>query len=297
MKIGIPRSFYFWLYPGLWETFFQGLGMEPVVSGRSTRRTLEAAVEQTESEHCLPHKLFDGHVQQLAGRVDALFVPRVLSMTAGHICCPRFGALPDATRAGVAGNCPVISIDINETAEPLEKTLIRLGRQLGASRRTAAAAARAALDEYRRREREDVLVQHAPRDARSFLLLGHPYTLRDAFIADPIIGRLTAMGVPVELMTFEEKNLPAGPILWCTFHRMHRRLTAIDLHRHAGVIQITTFNCGCDSMMTERFRRECAHRKVPYMLLMVDEHTGRAGIDTRIEAFVDSLTWKKKAAP
>jgi predicted nucleotide-binding protein (sugar kinase/HSP70/actin superfamily) len=29
------------------------------------------------------------------------------------------------------------------------------------------------------------------------------------------------------------------------------------------------------------------------MLLMVDEHTGKAGVDTRLEAFVDSLSWQR----
>jgi Uncharacterized protein conserved in bacteria len=74
---------------------------------------------------------------------------------------------------------------------------------------------------------------------------------------------------------------------------MYRKLQSLDMHVYAGVIQISTFNCGADSMMTERFRRMCKHNGVPYMLLMVDEHTGNAGVDTRLEAFVDSLSWQR----
>jgi predicted nucleotide-binding protein (sugar kinase/HSP70/actin superfamily) len=99
--------------------------------------------------------------------------------------------------------------------------------------------------------------------------------------------------VPVEMMTFEEHNIKPGEILWCTFNKMNSRLKNLDMNKYAGVIQITTFNCGTDSMMTERFRRESRHSKIPYMLLMIDEHTGKAGIDTRLEAFVDSLSWNK----
>jgi len=29
------------------------------------------------------------------------------------------------------------------------------------------------------------------------------------------------------------------------------------------------------------------------LILMVDEHSGQAGLETRLEAFVDSLMWKK----
>jgi predicted nucleotide-binding protein (sugar kinase/HSP70/actin superfamily) len=76
---------------------------------------------------------------------------------------------------------------------------------------------------------------------------------------------------------------------------MYRKLQQLDMHTYAGVIQLSTFNCGTDAMMTERFRRMCKHNGVPYLLLMLDEHSGRAGVDTRLEAFVDSLAWKGSA--
>lgn len=293
MKIGIPKGFYYYSYPGLWETYFSALGHEPVVSGRSTRKTLERASTLSETEHCLPHKIFDGHVLSLLGDVDTLFVPRVLSMMKGHICCPRFGALPEATRAALAGDTPILSMEINETVEPLEKSLMRLGKELGANKKTAKKAVQDGLAAWHRNEAADAEKQHAPADEKKFLILGHPYTLHDSFIADPILKKLKSIGAVAELMTFEQKGLEPDLILWCTFHKMHERLLHLDMDTYAGAIQITTFNCGADSMMTERFRRECRRAKVPYMLLMVDEHTGKAGVDTRLEAFVDSISWKK----
>jgi predicted nucleotide-binding protein (sugar kinase/HSP70/actin superfamily) len=94
-------------------------------------------------------------------------------------------------------------------------------------------------------------------------------------------------------MTFGDNDIAPGNMLWCVFNKMHRKLQSLDMQVYAGVIQISTFNCGADSMMTERFRRMCKHNGVPYMLLMVDEHTGKAGVDTRLEAFVDSLSWQR----
>jgi predicted nucleotide-binding protein (sugar kinase/HSP70/actin superfamily) len=295
-RIGLPRAFYYYSYPGLWEAFFGGLGMEVVISARSTARTLQEATLISESEHCLPNKLFDGHLASLIDRVDAVFIPRVLSMNKGHIACPKFGALPDAARASIASDVEVISVDINESSEPLSKTLLRLGRHLGFPARRVRQVVEEALSILEARweqERDDA---QAPVDGPRFLLLGHPYTLGDAYIADPVLRKLQSMNVNVERMAFGGEELPPGDILWCTFHKMYRKIASLDPDRYRGIIQISTFNCGCDTMMVEKFRRLAATRQVPYMVLMTDEHSAQAGLDTRLEAFVDSLGWKTKAA-
>lgn len=297
MKIGIPRAFYYHSYPRLWECFFRRLGHEPVVSSRSTQKTLEIACAQTETENCLPQKLFDGHLLSLIDSVDAIFVPRILSIVNGHNCCPRFGALLDATRAGIARGVPLISIEINETAAPLSKTLLKLARTtLGADRKTANLAVQEAFTAMEQHHREEAQRQQTQCDNRKFLLLGHPYTLHDHFIADPIIKKMEKLEVSLELMTFADNNIKPGDILWCVFNKMYHKLQHLDTRAYAGVIQISTFNCGADSMMVERFQRVCKHKGVPYMLLMVDEHTGKAGVDTRLEVFVDSLSWQRAEA-
>jgi len=298
MKIGIPRAFYFHYHPEFWECFFRGIGHEPFLSPRSTRQTLEIAGPHTEPENCLPQKLFDGHLLSLLDKVDAVFVPRMIALVRGHVCCPRFGALPDATRAGIARGFPLLTIEINETIEPLAKRLLPLARALGAGGRTARRAVRDAQAAMRAHHRQTALEHlEASCTGGRFLLLGHPYTLHDPFIADPIIMKLQQLRVPVERMRFDDDTIEPGLILWCIFNKMYRKLQTLDMNAYAGVIQISTFNCGTDAMMTERFRRLCKHAGIPYMLLMVDEHTGRAGVDTRLEAFVDSLAWQRKGAP
>ncbi|MFW5936745.1 MAG: acyl-CoA dehydratase activase-related protein [Desulfosalsimonas sp.] len=294
MKIGIPRAFYYHSYPGLWESFFRRLGCEPVISSRSTQKTLETAAQWTEPENCLPQKLFDGHALSLMDSVDALFVPRIHSMVKAHNCCPRFGALLDATRAGIARGMPLVSIDINETAMPLSKALYRLARHtFGVRRKTARLAVEEAFSVMHRQLAEEAEKEQKYCGQPKLLLLGHPYTLHDHFIAEPVIGKLEQLRMPLERITFGDDNIAAGDILWCVFNKMHRKLQRIDTRAYAGVIQITTFNCGADSMMTDRFRRICRRKGLPYMLLMVDEHTEKTGLDTRLEAFADSLSWQQ----
>ena len=267
--------------------------MDPILSEESSRKTLDLAALYSESEHCLAHKIFDGHIKSLQGHVDAMFIPLVLSMKKKHICCAKFGAIPDASRLGVASFCPVISAELNENKEPLKKTLIRLARDLGANKHKAKQAAEKALavmaEEKKKRKTQ---AQNISPNER-FLLLGHPYTLEDDFISGPIKKKLAALGKPVELMTFGEGPREPSPVRWCTFNNIYHRLLELDMSQYAGVVQISTFNCGPDSVMTDKYRRICRKRNIPYLLLILDEHTAFAGIETRLEAFCDSVEWRQ----
>jgi predicted nucleotide-binding protein (sugar kinase/HSP70/actin superfamily) len=42
--------------------------------------------------------------------------------------------------------------------------------------------------------------------------------------------------------------------------------------------------------LVERFCRR--QGKTPFLYLTVDEHTGEAGLQTRVEAFLDMLAWR-----
>lgn len=265
-----------------------------MLSGESSPKTLELAASCSESEHCLAHKIFDGHLKSLQGRVDAVFIPRLLSIKKRHICCAKFGALPDASRVGAAAHIPVISAELDENKEPLKRTLIRLAKDLGANKDKALHSVLAALTAMaEEKEKRKTEARNIPSTER-FLLLGHSYTLEDDFISGSIKRKLKALDIFVELMTFGEGPKEPSPVRWCTFNSIYHRLQELDLSQYAGVIQISTFNCGPDSVMVDKYRRICRSRNIPYLLLMIDEHTATAGIETRLEAFCDSVWWRQK---
>ncbi|MDR2211848.1 MAG: acyl-CoA dehydratase activase-related protein [Spirochaetaceae bacterium] len=301
-SIGIPRAFYYYQYPLLWETYFSALGIEPVLSPPASASTVAAAAPFTEAEHCLAHKIFDGQLVDLASRAQALFIPRILSMTRRHICCAKFGALPDASRALLKGpglGCPagplVLSPEINENKRPLFKTLRDFALELGADKKTARNAAGTALETMKRARRTRLENARALPLQGRFLLLGHPYTVEDPFIARGIRNKLAEF--PLEIMTFEGEDPPASFIRWCTFNRIYHKLLAMNTASYRAVIQVSTFNCGPDSVCADIFRRLCLDRGLPYLELKVDEHTGFVGIETRLEAFADSLEWLPQGEP
>ena len=63
-----------------------------------------------------------------------------------------------------------------------------------------------------------------------------------------------------------------------------------------GIISITSFGCGPDSLMIERITRKAKAFNKPLLNLTIDEQTGEAGFITRLEAFVDMLFRKKRAS-
>lgn len=292
LRVGIPRMFAYYMYPDLWETFFSELGMTPVVSSPSTAKTIERASRISETDHCLPNKLFDAHLAELVGNVDMVFVPRVLSTIKHHISCPKFGPLPDAARADIARETEVLSIDIDENRYPLSRALLQLGKKLHIKKRITRAAIKSAFNAMESVNSERDRCNEKIRKPR-FLLIGHPYTLYDNFIAGPLLNKLNRMGVDVERISFSDDTPAKSYILWGTANKIYHKLSTLSLENYEGVIQITVFNCGCDSMMIDTYRHLLKMKNVPYMYLMVDEHLAHSGIDTRVEAFIDSLRWRK----
>ena len=57
-----------------------------------------------------------------------------------------------------------------------------------------------------------------------------------------------------------------------------------------GILFITSFPCGPDSLANELVMRKL---KVPYINLIVDDMDGNAGIETRLESFLDILERKR----
>jgi len=285
--IGIPRALLYYLYPSLWETFLNELGMEVKVSAPSTRKTIEQAGLISESEHCLPVKLFDAHLAELAGQVDLIFVPRILSMLHGHISCPKLGALPDCARAQCPAGIKILTVDINENRTPLTESMAQLGRMLNAD----AAAIRRATERALSALRSAQAVTTAPRkpDALNFLVIGHPYNLHDDYLSGPILHKLAALGINAERVSFADRTARPEPVKWDTCSIIYDRLQRLIPDEWDGVIHLSSFNCGCDSIVSTLYHDVLREKKIPCMTLVLDEHAGQAGVDTRLEAFVDSI--------
>lgn len=322
-RVGIPSSLFYYVHFPMWQTFFSELGIEVVTSGQTTKGLLDDGVKEALADACVPIKLFFGHVIALKDKVDYLFIPRIVCLNRKTIYCPKFLGLPDMIRHGLSGMPPIIDVqmDNREGWGSLWKSYLKIGRIFGRSKvkiflaylKARAVARRfhsllqsglhppeamAALKEG---------VKSPPRGEKSgdlvFAVLGYPYEVHDQFISVGLVKKLKKMGVSVITM----ENLSPKKVARANMLKKAMFWTFSDLALNSayylfqegkvdGIIHLTAFGCGPDSMvdkLMEMASRDYPH--IPYMSITIDEHTGDAGISTRLEAFLDMVKRKKEA--
>lgn len=316
--IGIPRALFYYDYFPLWRVFFEELGQEVLVSDETNKEVMEAGLKRAVDETCLPVKLYMGHVLNLRDRVDYLFIPRLVSLEEKHFNCPKFIGLPDMVRGCIDNLPPVleVTVDLTDNKQLANQTLYQLGRRFGVNQARVRAAYAQALEAHR--AYRDLLKQGVGHEAAigcvsskdvtsqckdyplRIALLSHPYNICDPWASNNLMGRLEALGVQavtadtLDLNYLREKARGLSEHIYWTFEK---KLAGAALHFLEaqdvdGIILVVAFECGPDSLVAELIERE-ARGKLPIMTLSMDEHTGDAGIITRLEAFVDMIQWQK----
>jgi predicted nucleotide-binding protein (sugar kinase/HSP70/actin superfamily) len=211
-------------------------------------------------------------------------------MMKGRVSCPKLAALSDVAQANLRGRAEVLSFNIDENKEPLDKTLMNLGISLGIDRKRSKIAAQSALQTMYA-QRKSVEKGYIRGDRPRILLLSHPYIVYDEYLSMPIFRKLDEMGIDVYSPPPSYSAKLPDLSAWDTCSMMHQTLLGLNQHDALGVIQLSSFNCGCDSIMVEFFREILRDKKIPYMVLVMDEHSAQGGLETRLEAFVDSMGW------
>jgi predicted nucleotide-binding protein (sugar kinase/HSP70/actin superfamily) len=316
----------------MWRAFFDELGAEVVVSPPTTKAMLAAGSAAVVAETCLPTKVFCGHVIQMASAVDFLFIPSIRSIELQVYNCSKFLGLPDLIRATVPDCPPVIDIelDVNKGAKRVNQEIGLLGRYFTRNPfkiKRAWAAALQAEQEYRavmtrgltppeaianllgekeRGEAAEGPVHQPlcdPEDADiTVAVIGHPYNIYDRHVNHALVDRLRRLGVRVVAAeTAPSGALDAGTARlvgrpYWTFEDEvvgaagHYLYSEVD-----GVVCVVCFGCGPDSLMLDVIQRAAKARgTVPLVTLTIDEHTGEAGLVTRLEAFTDMVRRRRR---
>ena len=77
IKIGIPRSLYFYYYGNFWKLFLEKLGFEIVLSPKTNKEIMNLGLKYSYDEMCLSLKNYIGHVAYLKGKCDYILIPRI----------------------------------------------------------------------------------------------------------------------------------------------------------------------------------------------------------------------------
>jgi predicted nucleotide-binding protein (sugar kinase/HSP70/actin superfamily) len=119
--------------------------------------------------------------------------------------------------------------------------------------------------------------------------------LQDTHANMSLAHRLVELGVtPVESdITPSSPTARIPDFGWDFARTLYARVQRQLCDGIRGVIQVAACNCGCDAITSEYIARLCRDARVPYMMLILDEHTSDGGLQTRLEAFVDTFTTRE----
>lgn len=321
MKIGIPRALLYYYYYPFWNTLFTELGFEVVVSDETNGKIISEGSKITVSEFCVPIKIFNGHVLNLAEKdVDFIFVP-VFYKLKNEWYCPKFLGLSDIVKYSAPeyeGKILKVFYENKKSVENEDKPYLEICSALGVSKgRMKAALKKARVSQERFRELSkkgynveqafSVLSGEAEPEIKKYsiniALMGYVYNVYDNFVSMETVKKLNEMGVGVTTfeMLPEKINDPNKKAMKEPYWVFARKIYNSALHlleegKIDGIIHITAFCCGPDSVIGKLMELKSEEKGIPFMTMRVDEHTGDNHVQTRLEAFTDMIKMKKREA-
>lgn len=293
IKIGIPRSIFYYYYGTLWEKFFKKMNCEIVLSPITNKNIMENGMKYANDEMCVSMKNYVGHVAYLIDKCDYLLIPRVDNYGLENQTCTNFLAAYDIINNLFSVKILNYNIDIYHH-ETEEKALVELGMKLGYSKQFC----RRIYGEAKEEEEyeKEIKIQKNMAKLKSnkikVLVVGHPYNLYDAYIGKPIIGYLEKQNIEViysdQFNSYMTNRMSKSLSSELYFKYSKENIGAISLTQNIvdGIIFITSFPCGPDSLANELVIRKL---KKPYLNLIVDDMDASAGLETRLESFIDIL--------
>lgn len=319
-RVGIPRALLKYRYGELWRTFFEELGRTVVESEPTDKSTIDVGSALSVDECCLASKAFMGHIASLEGRCDAVFVPGYASGNPRCGFCTKFQSAPDLVRNALRDRkMRIMTLMVEDVSDSrgTRRAFLDLAARMGAApaeaRRAwkraqraqeATCAARATaqdetlrlLAEYRRVVAADA--SGTEPQPLAILVAAHPYIAHDRYLSGTVVEALERAEATVLFAdeTDRAKAYQASldfseTLPWAVNRELIGSILLLK-DRIDGIVLVSAFPCGPDSMTDDAIMR-CIHG-MPILNLMIDAQSGTAGVETRIESFVDILRFHQK---
>ena len=309
--IGFNRSFLINTYYPLYSNFFAELGYAVILPPEPSQE----GIDQRNAPFCYPVELAHGFFYSL---IEAQPPP-------DFIFLPHFKAVPDEKNSGQDSQsqvCPLVQgetfylqttfrkklgllsktgtklltplIDLSEGIAEARKPLLASALQMGIKRKMAEAAFEAALQKQMDCMAEmQAIGQRAltelEADPQKFavVIFSRPYNgyADEAHMGIP--HKFASRGVlvmPLDFLKFSSERSKRH-MYWGMGKLMMKAGRLVKRHPQLFGTYITNFSCGPDSFVVGYFR-EIMGRK-PSLTLELDSHTADAGLETRVEAFLD----------
>ena len=285
----------------LYAHFFANLGLRVLTSAKPDT----GGMEEAGAAFCHPVILSHGFLRGLLNKgVDHVFLPHVKNAameearhTRANCTCPLVQGEPYYLKAAFHdGLSPRLLTEVLdfENLPGLRKSFAGIGRKLGFSRSRSAAAFERAWEVFTAMRRE--MLEHGRNfldslspDETAIVLFGRSYNAFSHFGNMGIPHKFASRGLRVIPHDFlplvgEEENVAEG-MYWTSGRQILQAAHLVHRHPNLFGVYITSFSCGPDSFLIGYFRETMGQK--PSLVLELDAHTADAGVDTRVEAYLD----------
>jgi len=299
--IGIPRAFsVHTLYP-LYSWFFHELGIKTFLS----TEVAHAGVARAESTYCFPAEIAHGAVQDC------------LDKNADYVLLPHFRDMPSYEEKVHANFCPItqgLPYYIEKAFPDIDKKrwlplvvsfkfgegkalelFCEMTKKLGIDE----AETKAAFDTARAKQADffaaaEKMGAQALEEARKagrpvIATLGRPY---NAFTPEANMGiprKFTTRGysiVPFDILPFHDEEIFPN-MYWYYGQQDVKAANLLKKEDNIYLAFISNFSCAPDSFILHYVKWVMGQK--PFLVLELDSHSADAGIDTRVEAFLDII--------
>ncbi|RTZ96870.1 MAG: activase [Deltaproteobacteria bacterium] len=313
--VGLNRSFLVNTYYPLYSTFFSELGFDLIIPDHHDQE----GIDRRNAPFCYPVELAHGFFHAL---ITGDTVPDYLFL-------PHFKAVPVQNGNANAQLCPLVQgetfylqttfkreldglsargtkvlaplLDLTAGLATSEKILVKTARDMGIGKRDARRAFNKAIrqqqqchDEMKAIGRQALAELAEDPDKVGVVVLGRPY---NAFSKEAHMGiphKFASRGImviPLDFIDYEEES-GRRHMYWGMGQMILMAGKVVKRHPQLFGTYITNFSCGPDSFVIGYFRSLMGRK--PSLTLELDSHTADAGLETRIEAFLDIVTAYRK---
>lgn len=303
--IGITRSFLTnTLYP-LYARFFTALGCRIVLP----EAVDDKGIKQKQTSLCYPAEIAHGYFHNLLERKpDFLFLPKIVeyyvensvSRRREHQCtCLLLQSEPYLLKSAfktMLGDRPILDpvLDFSQGWQTQQQEFVALARSVGRSARkgrlayaSAVESLRTTFDAFSDLGSRFLNQVEGHQSGVGLVLFGRPYNAFAPQANMQIPRKFTTRGIPI--VPWDALPWPERPcdseMNWALGQGILKAADFVAAHPRLFGVYITNFSCGPDSFLISYFRR-IMHDK-PSLTLELDSHSADAGINTRIEAFID----------
>jgi predicted CoA-substrate-specific enzyme activase len=318
--VGLNKSFFTDTYYPLYRRFFEELGFAVVLP--ETIR--QEGVDRRGAAFCYPVEISHGFLQDLLElRIDWLFLPHFKGNAprngngtgrapAKSITCPlsqgepyylgtAYKDHPAYLALKKAGRILSPVIDFAKGHEAAKGVFLEMARTLGKTLREGRRAYAAAVQTQKvvgeaMREAGLRALEELQADPAAFavVVFGRSY---NAFVSEAhmgIPGKLATRGIrviPIDMLPADDEPVH-GQMYWSAGQAVLKAASFVERHPQLFGCYITNFSCGPDSFLIGFFRDIMGGK--PSLTLELDSHVADAGLETRIEAFLDIVkAWRQ----